>query len=110
MKARLPESYRSGGNNLLLKAQKLQEEMAALQEELESKEYTATVGGGLVTAVVTGKRQVVSVEIKPEAVDPDDIEMLQDLVVAAVNEALDGAERESSERMGALQSQLQLPF
>ena len=106
MKARLPESYRNGGNNLLLKAQKLQEEMAALQEELESKEYTATVGGGLVTAVVTGKRQVVSVEIKPEAVDPDDIEMLQ----AAVNEALDGAERESSERMGALQSQLQLPF
>ena len=112
MKARLPEGYRQQGgmNNILKQAQKLQEEMAALQEELEAKTYTATAGGGLVTAVASGKRQIVSVEIKPEAVDPDDIEMLQDLVVAACNEALDSAERESAEKMGALQSQLQMPF
>ncbi len=112
MKARLPEGYRQQGgmNNILKQAQKLQEDMAALQAELEEKEYSASVGGGLVSATVSGKKQLVSVEIKPDAIDMDDIEMLQDLIVAACNEALDSAERESAEKMGALQSQLQMPF
>ena len=114
MKARLPESYRnqSGGNmnNLLKQAQALQEEMAALQEELEAREYEASAGGGMVTVKVTGKKELVSLEIKPEAVDPDDVEMLEDLVTAAVNEAISTAEAEYSEKMGALQSRLQMPF
>ncbi len=111
MKARLPEGYRQQGgmNNLLKQAQKMQEDMAALQAELDEKEYTATAGGGLVTATVVGGK-LSAVSIKPEVVDPDDIEMLEDLVVAACNEALLNAKSEMDERMGALQAQLPMPF
>ena len=74
--------------NMIKQAQKMQQDMLRMQEELENKEYDATVGGGMVKAVVNGKHTVLSVEINPEAVDPDDVEMLQDLVLSAVNEAL----------------------
>jgi nucleoid-associated protein EbfC len=79
-----------GGNmqQLLRQAQKMQQDMARVQAELEEKEITATAGGGAVTVVVTGKRQLKSIVIKPEAVDPDDVELLQDMVLAAVNEGL----------------------
>jgi DNA-binding YbaB/EbfC family protein len=79
-----------GGNmqQLLRQAQKMQQDMARVQAELEEKEITATSGGGAVSVVVTGKRLLKSVTIKPEAVDPEDVEMLQDLVLAAVNEGL----------------------
>ena len=70
------------------KIQQMQEQMAATQEAIEAKEFTASVGGGVVEAKVNGKKEVLSINIKPEAVDPDDVEMLQDLVVSAVNEAL----------------------
>lgn len=70
------------------KIQEMQEAMAAKQETVEAQEFTASVGGGVVEAKVNGKKEVLSVTIKPEAVDPDDVEMLQDLVVSAVNEAL----------------------
>lgn len=70
------------------KIQEMQAAMAAAQDEVESKEFTAGVGGGVVEATVNGKKEVISVRIKPEAVDPEDVEMLQDLVVSAVNEAL----------------------
>ena len=73
---------------LARQAQKLQQQMAKMQEELEAREFEASAGGGMVNVRVSGKKEVLSVEIKPEAVDPDDVEMLQDLVLAAVNEAL----------------------
>ena len=80
-----------GGMNqaaMMKQAQKMQQDMIRMQEEMENKTYSASAGGGMVTATVNGKHQVVSIDIKPEAVDPEDIEMLQDLVVSAVNEAL----------------------
>jgi DNA-binding YbaB/EbfC family protein len=79
-----------GGNiqQLMRQAQKMQEQVAQAQEELDVKEYEASSGGGMVTCKVSGKRELLSLTIKPEAVDPEDTEMLQDLVVAAVNEAL----------------------
>ena len=87
MKARLPQGFSNGaGTNLqqlARQAQKLQEEMDAANSELEQKEYSATVGGNAVTAVVTGKMEVKSLDIKPEVVDPEDIDMLSELVIAA---------------------------
>ena len=80
-----------GGANmqqLMRQAQKMQQDMQRTQEELQSREFTATAGGGMVTAVVTGARELKTLSISPECVDPDDVEMLQDLVVSAVNEAL----------------------
>ena len=97
-----------GGNmqNLARQAQKLQQQMTKVQEELETREYEASAGGGMVTVKVSGKKELLSIEIKPEAVDPDDVEMLQDLVLAAVNEALrtasDTTEREMSKLTGGL--------
>ena len=75
-------------NNLMKQAQRMQRQMEEQQAELEQKEFSATVGGGAVTAVVSGKKELKTIELQPEVVDPDDIEMLQDLVMAAVNEAL----------------------
>lgn len=106
MKARLPQGYGGGGaanlQQLARQAQKMQEQMEAITAELEEKEYTAAAGGDAVQATVTGKLEVKSVEIKPEVIDPDDAEMLGDLVAAAVNAALALANREKEEKMGAL--------
>jgi DNA-binding YbaB/EbfC family protein len=102
-----------GGMNqmqMMRQAQKMQQDLMKMQEELEAKAYSATAGGGVVTAVVSGKREVVSLEIDPEAVDPDDVEMLQDMVVAAVNEALRKAESAASENMSKLTGGLNLGF
>ena len=74
--------------NMIKQAQKMQQDMLKMQEELEVKQYEAAAGGGVVKAVVNGKHEVVSLTIDPEAVDPDDVEMLQDMIVAAVNEAM----------------------
>lgn len=86
-------------NAMIKKAQKMQEEMMKAQEELGKKEYTATSGGGAVTAVVKGSNEIVSLKLNPEIVDPDDIEMLQDLIITAVNQALKTADEESAELM-----------
>jgi hypothetical protein len=94
--------------NMIKQAQKMQQEMLRMQEEMENKEYEATVGGGMVKAVVNGKHTVLSVEINPEAVDPEDVEMLQDLVVAAVNEAMRKAESEANANMSKLTGSLNL--
>ena len=93
-----------GGNmqQLARQAQKLQQQMTKVQEELEEREYEATAGGGVVTAKVNGKKELVELTIKPEAVDPDDVEMLQDTVMAAVNEALRTATETSEREMGKL--------
>ena len=94
--------------NMIKQAQKMQQEMLRMQEEMENKEYEATVGGGMVKAVVNGKHTVLSVEINPEAVDPEDVEMLQDMVVAAVNEAMRKAESEANANMSRLTGSLNL--
>ena len=96
--------------NMIKQAQKMQQEMMKAQEELEAKEYEASAGGGVVTAVVSGKREVVRVTIDPEAVDPDDVEMLQDLIVAAVNEGLRLAAEDAGSQMQKLTGGLNLPF
>lgn len=88
--------------NMIKQAQKMQQDMLKMQAELEEKEYDATSGGGMVTAVVSGKHEVIRMEIKPEAVDPEDVEMLQDMIVAAVNEAMRKADAEASASMSRL--------
>ena len=94
--------------NMIKQAQKMQQDMLKMQEEMENKEYEATVGGGMVKAVVNGKHTVLSVEINPEAIDPEDVEMLQDMVVAAVNEAMRKAESEANANMSKLTGSLNL--
>ena len=86
-------------NNLMKQAQRMQKQMETQQAELESKEFSAAAGGGVVEVTVTGKREVSKVKIAPEAVDPDDVEMLEDLLVAAVNEALDKVDEASAASM-----------
>ena len=94
--------------NMVKQAQKMQQDMLKMQEELEVKQYEAAAGGGVVKAVVNGKHEVVSLTIDPEAVDPEDVEMLQDMVVAAVNEAMRKAEAEASQNMSRLTGGLNL--
>lgn len=89
-------------NNLMKQAQRMQRQMEDGQKELETKEFTATVGGGAVEVKVSGKKEVVSVKLTEEVVDPEDIEMLQDLIVAAMNEAMKQAEEANSELMGKM--------
>ena len=100
-----------GGKNqmqMMKQAQKMQQDLLKMQEEMESKEYEASAGGGVITAVVSGKRELVRVNIDPEAVDPDDVEMLQDMIVAAVNEAMRKAEADSASSMSKLTGGLNL--
>lgn len=94
---------------MMKQAQQIQKQMMRLQEELESATVEATVGGGAVKAVVSGKMKVESITIDPDAVSPDDVEMLQDLVLAAVNEGLDKAQQMASEKMGALTGGMNIP-
>lgn len=89
-------------NNLMKQAQKMQQKMAEQQAALEEKEYTAKAGGGAVEVTVSGKRELTKVTIDPEAVDPDDVEMLQDMIIAAANEALRAAEDDAAKTMGGL--------
>lgn len=105
MKARLPQGYGSSSmnpNNMMKQVQKMQEDMQNAQAELEAKEYTASVGGGAVEITMTGKKSVTSIKIKPEVIDPDDAEMLEDLIAAAVNEVISKVEADSNETMGAI--------
>ena len=100
-----------GGMNqaaMMKQVQKMQQEMLRAQEEMEKKTYTATAGGGMVKAIVNGKNEVMELEIKPEAVDPDDVEMLQDMVIAAVNEALRAAETDKANNMSRMAGGLNL--
>ena len=110
MKVRIPNSGGPGNMNQMLKqAQKMQADMAALQEDLERREYTAVSGGGLVEVTVDGKHFIKSVKIKPEAIDPEDSEMLEDLITVAVNEAISNAIKTSETEMGAITSGLNMP-
>ena len=100
-----------GGMNqaaMMKQAQKMQQEMLRMQAEQESKTFTAKAGGGMVAATVNGKHELVNLEVNPEAVDPDDVEMLQDMILAAVNEAMRAADTEAANNMSRLTGGLNL--
>ena len=100
-----------GGMNqasMLKQAQKMQQEMLRMQQEQEAKTFTAKAGGGMVAATVNGKHELVNMEINPEAVAPDDVEMLQDMIIAAVNEAMRAADAEAANNMSRLTGGLNL--
>lgn len=98
-----------GFGNIVKQAQQMQQKMARMQEELESRQFEASAGGGMVTAVVNGKQRLLSLKIEKNAVDPEDVEMLQDLVVAAVNEAVKKSQELLKEEMGKLTGGFNLP-
>ena len=95
--------------NMMKQAQKMQQDMLRVQQELEEQEYTASAGGGVVEATVTGKNRVTAIKIQPEAVDPDDVEMLEDLIVAAISEAMNQAESDAAEKMKKVTGGMNLP-
>ena len=102
MKARLTKEYQNSNANMnamVKKAQKMQEDIAKIQDELEQKEFTKSVGGGAIELVMTGNKQLKSVTLKPEIVNPDDIEMLQDLIISGVNEILTEVDDYGAEEM-----------
>ena len=110
MKARMPQGFgRPDPNAMMRQVQKMQENIRAKQEELEAKEYTGTASGELVSVTMNGKHEVVAVSIKPEAVDPEDIEMLEDLIAAAVNSAVSAVDKDSEEEMSKLTGGLNIP-
>ena len=106
-------NYQRGGagnlNAMLQQAQKMQEDMQNVQAELEEKEYTSSSGGGMVSATVSGKYEVKKLSINPDVVDSDDVEMLEDLVCAAVNSAIGEAKADSEEKLGAITGGMNLP-
>ena len=100
-----------GGMNqaaMLKQAQKMQQDMLRMQEEMENKTYSATAGGGMVTAEVNGKHELLNLSIKEEAVNPDDVDMLQDMIIAAVNEAMRAADADAASNMSRLTGGLNL--
>lgn len=112
MKARLPQGMGGGPQNvnaMLKQAQKMQDEITALQEDLEQREFSASVGGGAVEITITGKRTVKSLTIKPEVVDPEDVEMLQDLIMSAFNQAVTNLEEISEAEMSKITGGVTLP-
>lgn len=112
MKANIPKGMGGGPGNMqamLRQAQKMQEDMARTQAELEEREYTATAGGGAVSATVNGKHQVTALAIQPEVIDPEDAEMLADLVMAAINEAQRKAAQDAEEEMGKISGGMNMP-
>ena len=112
MKARLPKGMGGGPTNMqgmLKQAQKMQEDMATLQEDLDAREYDIKAGGGAVTVKINGKLEVSNIEIDPDVVDPDDVETLEDLIVAAVNEGIKKVEAVSAEEMAKITGSMNLP-
>ena len=112
MKARLPKQNQGGAQNMnamIRQAQKMQDEITELQEEIEAREFSATAGGGAVQVVVTGKKSIKSLTIQPEVVDPEDIEMLQDLVISAINEAINNVEETTETEMSKITGGVSLP-
>ncbi len=111
MKSRVPKNM--GGaqnmNSMIKQAQKMQDEITELQTDIEGREFSATSGGGQVEVVVTGAKNIKSLTIKPEVVDPEDIEMLQDLVISAINEAMASVEKTTEEEMNKITGGVSLP-
>ena len=112
MKANIPKGMGGGPQNMnamIRQAQKMQEDMEALQADLDSREYDISAGGGVVGVKINGKKEILSIDIKPEIVDPDDIETLSDILVAAVNEAIKRVEDTNSEEMSKITGNVGLP-
>ena len=110
MKARMPQGYgRPDVNALMRQAQKMQEEMKAKQAELEATEYQGTASGGMVQVTMTGKHQITAIKINPDVVDPEDIEMLEDLIAAAVNDAVRAVDEDATAQMGKLTGGMNIP-
>ena len=111
MRANIPKGM-GGGNNMnamIRQAQKMQEDMAALQEELDAREYDISAGGGMVKLKINGKKEVLSMEISPDIVDPDDVETLADIITAAVNEGIKRVEDTNAAEMGKITGGLGMP-
>ena len=100
---------RGGIGNIMKQAQQMQRRMAEMQEELENKQVEASAGGGMVTSVVNGKQQLLELKIEPTAVDPEDVEMLQDLVTAAVNEAIKQSQQMAQDEMSKITGGMNIP-
>ena len=112
MKARIPKNMGGGAqnmNSMIKQAQKMQDQITELQEDIEARDFSAVVGGGAVEVVVTGKKTIKSLNIKPEVVDPEDIEMLQDLIISAVNEAVNTVEATTEAEMSKITGGVSLP-
>ena len=112
MKARLPKGMGGGPQNMnamIRQAQKMQADMETLQEELDAREYDVSAGGGVVTVKINGKKEILSIGLKPEIVDPDDIESLSDILVAAVNEAIKKVEDTNAEEMQKITGDISVP-
>ena len=112
MKANIPKGMGGGPQNMnamLRQAQKMQEDMAALQEDLDAREYDISAGGGVVGVKINGKKEILSIQIEPEIVDPDDIETLSDILVAAVNEAIKRVEDTNNEEMSKITGSVGFP-
>ena len=112
MKARIPKNMGGGAqnmNSMIKQAQKMQEQITELQEDIEARDFSATAGGGAVEVVLTGKKTIKSLTLKPEVVDPEDIEMLQDLIISAVNEAVNNIESTTEAEMSQITGGVSLP-
>ena len=112
MKANVPKGMGGGPQNMqavIRQAQKMREDMAAKQEELDAREYEIKAGGGVVTVKINGKKEILSIEIDPEIVDPDDVETLQDILVAGVNEAIKRVEETNSKEMEKITGSMNMP-
>ncbi|MDD5793629.1 YbaB/EbfC family nucleoid-associated protein [Clostridium sp. HCP1S3_B4] len=109
-KGGFPGGFGGGNmNNLMKQAQAMQKKMQDMQKEVEESEFEASAGGGAVTVKVSGKKEILGISIKPEVVDPDDVEMLEDLVLSAVNEAMKKADEETANKMGKITGGLNIP-
>ena len=112
MKARIPKNMGGGAqnmNSMIKQAQKMQDQITELQEDIEARDFSATAGGGAVEVVLTGKKTIKSLTLKPEVVDPEDIEMLQDLIISAVNEAVKQIEDTSEKEMAPITGGISFP-
>ena len=109
MRANYPKGGPGNMNNMMKQVQKMQEDMQNLQADLESREYEVSAGGGMVTVKINGKREVLNIDIKPDIVDPDDIETLSDIITAAVNEAIKKVDATSEAEMSQITGGLNMP-
>lgn len=109
-KPRIPMGMGGNMNNMIKQAQKMQQDMLRMQEEIEKEEFEATAGGGAITVKMSGKKELVSVNIRPEVCDPDDVEMLEDLILTAVNDVIAQVDKANTTKMSSITGGLNLPF
>ncbi len=109
MRANYPKGGPQNMNNMMKQVQKMQEDMVTLQEDLDAREYETSAGGGMVSVKINGKHEVLGIDIKPEIVDPDDIETLSDVIIAAVNEAIKKADAVRESEMSKLTGGINMP-